>query len=891
MKRPLMFLVILGTVGALLGSHAKASPILTSATEAPRVMRIEGATKPVFINPPIPTDLPIDTLKNDDGRIFYYVNPPTFIFASRMTDGAGCSLQYLQFAKYRKARDSARAVVTGCSLFVWQDTVVSGQHGPGVRLVSGYARDSFPRSPSTTAWFTYDLRALNLALNQNFWCGFRGAILSTADSLWGLGDSTAEVADRNAIASGSGGPFTLWATCDFLNRAIVSRVAAAIHDVGVEQIIMPDTVRACSTYTIQARIKNYGAYTENFPASLDIIFQGTSQYHEIMMITALAPGATVIVTFPPFHFTEPCYHVVKCSTQLATDQNHVNDVLTKTVVAKSKDVEIDTLWIEPGPPYKVCHWFRVKAGVHNKSQHLLPDDILYDVPVIITVKDPAGGQVLQNTIVVPRLVYCSTYFVTSDSFHLDTAGTWTIRAEAILAGDNFPLNNVAGLSIVAVTGGTPGWSRKADVPTGSGTKKVKDGGCLAYNQEPPDSIHYMYAFKGNNTLEFYKYNTVPNVWTTPLAIPLLDKLNQKKKVKKGAVLVGDISEDSIWCVLYGAKGNNTLQWWQYNPMSNAWVEKASVPGGTKLKGGSSACVMDRDIPGVNEPDSVWVYLLKGSGTNEFYRYNPVGDFWQAMAPAPLGASGKGFKYGSSICYNDVEGDSARDLIYALKGSYNEFYAYDVVLNTWSTLKTLPILNRDNKKKKVKDGGSIACNMSDSNPTRRVYALKGGNTLEFWKYFPENDDWQQWDDVPLGAGKKVKGGGALMYAEFSVDPYYALKGNNTLEFYEYIPNPPPLASAGPNALSQRAASPPVLALRAAPSLFRGRTVIDYSLPRAGNISLRLYDVTGALVTTLAHGYTDAGAYTTSLDASKLVKGIYILKYETESYSATEKLIVE
>ena len=70
-------------------------------------------------------------------------------------------------------------------------------------------------------------------------------------------------------------------------------------------------------------------------------------------------------------------------------------------------------------------------------------------------------------------------------------------------------------------------------------------------------------------------------------------------------------------------------------------------------------------------------------------------------------------------------------------------------------------------------------------------------------------------------------------------------------------------------------------------------ISYSLPDAGSVSLKLYDVTGKLVSTLASGYHPAGSYYYSLLTThySLASGVYLLKFETEGYNTTEKLVIE
>ena len=82
------------------------------------------------------------------------------------------------------------------------------------------------------------------------------------------------------------------------------------------------------------------------------------------------------------------------------------------------------------------------------------------------------------------------------------------------------------------------------------------------------------------------------------------------------------------------------------------------------------------------------------------------------------------------------------------------------------------------------------------------------------------------------------------------------------------------------------------LSIAPNPFHGATHISYSLPRAGNVSVKLCDVTGTLVTVLANGYSEAGVnHTIAVDASKLARGIYILKLASDSYNTTAKLILQ
>jgi len=258
-----------------------------------------------------------------------------------------------------------------------------------------------------------------------------------------------------------------------------------------------------------------------------------------------------------------------------------------------------------------------------------------------------------------------------------------------------------------------------------------------------------------------------------------------------------------------------------------------------------------------------------------------------MLAAPIGTSGKNYKKGSVIAFNDMEGEAP--LVYLLKGSYNEFYSYDVLTNTWTTLEPLPLKGTSGKKKKAGDGAAMACY---ADHTGDAYVMKGNNTREFWQYIADSNKWVQLADMPAGAGKNTKGGGALVYNEL-LGAFFATKGNNTREFYVFGPTGAAFAAAGSrlNAASNSELGASRSALRIAPNPFSNATTISYTLPRSGDYSLRLYDVTGTLVTTLASGYGSAGSSSFIVHRSSLSSGIYLLKFETDGTTATSKLIIE
>ncbi|MFH0992665.1 MAG: T9SS type A sorting domain-containing protein, partial [bacterium] len=59
----------------------------------------------------------------------------------------------------------------------------------------------------------------------------------------------------------------------------------------------------------------------------------------------------------------------------------------------------------------------------------------------------------------------------------------------------------------------------------------------------------------------------------------------------------------------------------------------------------------------------------------------------------------------------------------------------------------------------------------------------------------------------------------------------------------------------------------------PNPFNPSTTISYSIPQAGNVSLKIFNVLGQVVASLVDTKQDAGRYTITFDASKISSGIY------------------
>ncbi|CAN5629756.1 hypothetical protein BH10BAC5_BH10BAC5_00440 [soil metagenome] len=77
----------------------------------------------------------------------------------------------------------------------------------------------------------------------------------------------------------------------------------------------------------------------------------------------------------------------------------------------------------------------------------------------------------------------------------------------------------------------------------------------------------------------------------------------------------------------------------------------------------------------------------------------------------------------------------------------------------------------------------------------------------------------------------------------------------------------------------------------PNPFNPTTNINFALPKAGTVSLKVYNQLGQLIETLAEGFRQAGSYSLQYDATKLSSGIYFYKLITsDGFVETKKMLL-
>jgi hypothetical protein len=76
----------------------------------------------------------------------------------------------------------------------------------------------------------------------------------------------------------------------------------------------------------------------------------------------------------------------------------------------------------------------------------------------------------------------------------------------------------------------------------------------------------------------------------------------------------------------------------------------------------------------------------------------------------------------------------------------------------------------------------------------------------------------------------------------------------------------------------------------PNPFNPSTSIKYSVPESGNIRLSVFNIVGEEVAVLAEGFSQAGFYEVTFDASNLSTGVYLYKLQSANSVQTKKMML-
>jgi hypothetical protein len=622
-------------------------------------------------------------------------------------------------------------------------------------------------------------------------------------------------------------------------------VLVAARDVGVSRIVAPTgSVDSGSSVTPACSVANFG--TAAVACSVRMrIGTGYNAAHYV----SVAGGSRVYVTFPDWTALARGSNAVSCSTELAADVQKSNDKATGTVNVNVYDVGTKVIVAPIGTiaagtvVTPACSVYNYATATPTYAVHMKFGT--YNQTATVTAHAPG-----------------TAVFVTFPTWTA-VVGVFPVSCSTELATDVNATNDKATGTVTVTAGGGGGaWAAKSSMPAGA--KAIKDGGWLAYDVAGTDAgTGRIYASRGVKTTDFFSYNPANDSWKA--LAPWLPG-TEAKPPSKGSAACADGNGH-----VYATKGNNTTGFYAYDAGTNAWAQKKDVPLGLsnkKVKGGTALAWGYKGGVGA-------AYVLKGY-KNEFYKYTPTGDSWTTLAPAP-GAMPKWDK-GSWLAYDDVN-----KKVYAFQAKYMAFYSYDTEKDSWSAaLAPMPAAGSAGSKK-AKDGSCGAFF------TGSIYALKGGNTQEFWKYTIASNSWAEKETLPKGTmKKKVKAGGSITTAGLTL---YAIKGNKSDELWQYVPGGAFMAPSDPEREGVMAGKTVIAqGVSITPNpLASGFAVLRYSLPKAGSAQLSVYNVAGQTVVsqTLVAGRSGI----VNLDLKHLSNGVYLVKLSSEGFVNSQKLVVQ
>lgn len=629
------------------------------------------------------------------------------------------------------------------------------------------------------------------------------------------------------------------------NNLATADLLIRFYDVGVTELVRPvGIVDSAVIINPQARVKNFGTRSETFNMTASIGIWANTQ-----SIVNLSPGVETLIVFDAWPIGSRGNYAMRCSTYMSDDLNAINDTMAAAFSIIVRDFAVGSVYpIDTIIDYGMS--ITPQAWIHNYGSTDESDiSVICYIPMtsyysMREISLSAGDSLLQGF----------------DDFVAQVDGNYyTIRCSTLLNGDVVEVNNAAVTGFLVIV---PGWSIRETIPAFGG---IKDGGALT---TITDTI---YALQGANTLNFFAYSILNNMWMSRCTIPLALKLDGigyiKKRVKAGGSLTSHNG------VVFAFKGNNTDEFWSYIPGGDSWIRKTSIPlyassNLTKkrmVKSGASLVTVGNSI-----------YAFKGGNCDQLWMYDVDADTWYEKRP--LFAEGKKPKGGACLTAQGCT-------VYAfVGGSTYYFYQYLTETDTWIKMQDAKFGTNRTFKKKIKDGAGL-CAVDD-----KIYALKGANTLDFGYYSVESDTWFTLDSIP--GPIRVKAGGTLIAKDRIL---YAFKGGKSREFWRYTLPSIVLSQVEPairfNNSNVTGTNNQIVAanLVVTPNIISKSGVIHFTVKKPGYVRMSLYNPSGAIVTTICQGYYNTGDYTVTLNRLEFCQGVYFLRYEHDGKHWERKLI--
>jgi len=637
------------------------------------------------------------------------------------------------------------------------------------------------------------------------------------------------------------------------NDRATADVFVQVRDVGTIRIISPTgNLDSTTTLPVQAKVKNFGNTTESFYVHFRIL--GSTSWQDSTLVNSLGPGDSAAVNFSDWPCGPRGNYSSACSTALPTDMRPANDRITGSFNILVHDIAAREI-LAPGAQVDSGAQVEVRVAIVNQgsvsesARVFVRIGSYYQDSTIVPI--PAGAidtvPLSPWQVSAPRgplTVFCSTAVHNDVDLSNDTLSRITevvvhdVAAIAILApADTVDSGSVATpqarlknlgsvpdsfncrftisdgyisqIALILAPGiesvvSFPNWYAQQ---TGSFTTRCTT--LLAQDRNPinnralgsvvvtgtdvgvaaivapvgevdPGAITPI-ARVGNYSISPKSFRTY--LWITPDSGGL--------PVFSDSVLVESLPRDSTIDVSFSV----------WDATSGRFVVRCStglVDGNPVNDTLSAICVVvTHDVAVVSvlphgemRPMAV-APVVKVKNVGEA---TETGQVYLVIVDSTNGNQ----VYSESAMVTGVNPGESRDLrlpVWTATSGYFRLTAYAVIpgdinptndtmstgLRVWSQgagwqrRQDVP-----GSLRRVKYGGALTAVATGSG---RIYALKGNKTLEFYEYDPVAGDWRELPSMPgPPSGRPVYKSGAL--CSDNERYIYATKGNNTLEFWRY-----------------------------------------------------------------------------------------------------------
>ncbi|MEO9533317.1 MAG: T9SS type A sorting domain-containing protein [Crocinitomicaceae bacterium] len=288
------------------------------------------------------------------------------------------------------------------------------------------------------------------------------------------------------------------------------------------------------------------------------------------------------------------------------------------------------------------------------------------------------------------------------------------------------------LSILFLSAATFGqtqntWTKKTSF---SGLKRAR---AVAFVVED-----YGYVGMGEDTAEMphndlWRYDPLLDVWSQMMSLPGSVRRNATATAIGDKGYVGMGADSSI-----STTGSILDDWWEYDPLSNNWTQKASYPGGYDIFNNTSA-------NGIYFATAFSIgdkaYVCGGKMSSDFYgtdlwEYDPNLDTWTRKADFPGGD-----RYQLSSFAVDGKGYVGLGIDHDL--FRKDWWQYDPDLDTWTEASSLPGVAR---------GAASTFVLGQRGYV--VFGSDGGYKDELWEYNPFSDSWNIKANFPADGRKNA-----------------------------------------------------------------------------------------------------------------------------------------